>query len=233
MCTVTFIPLKDRVVLTSNRDEKSNRQTISPKIHQFIGTKLLYPKDKQAGGTWFVAREDGTVIILLNGAFENHPKKTKYAKSRGLVLLEVIKAENPLKFYKKMNLEGIEPFTLIYYFENNLVEMKWDEVQKHICNLNVTKNYIWSSVTLYSKDQTEIKRQWFNNFIDETHTVNENKILNFHQKTESKNKEYGLLINRKNGLKTVSVTQISIQNNAIKMKYVDVENTEIFENIKF
>lgn len=233
MCTVTFFPLKDRVVLTSNRDEKTNRPTLSPKIHQFDGTKLLFPKDKKAGGTWFVAKEDGTVIILLNGAFENHRKKTTYAKSRGVVLLDVIKAENPLKFYKNMNLEGIEPFTLIYFFENNLVEMKWDEEQKHICNLNPTENHIWSSATLYSREQTEIKRQWFYNFINETHVINENKILNFHQKTQSKNKDYGLIINRNNGLKTVSVTQISIQNNSIKMKYVDVENTEIFENIKF
>jgi len=120
MCTVTFFPLKDRVVLTSNRDEKTNRPTHSPKIYQFDGTKLLFPKDKQAGGTWFVAKEDGTVIILLNGAFENHRKKIGSAKSRGVVLLEVIKAKNPLKFYKKMNLEGVEPFTLIYYYENKL-----------------------------------------------------------------------------------------------------------------
>jgi hypothetical protein len=111
--------------------------------------------------------------------------------------------------------------------------MKWDEVQKYSCNLDVTEHHIWSSATLYSRAQTEIKKQWFYNFINETHTLNENKILNFHQKTQSQNKEYGLLINRNNGLKTVSVTQISIQNNAIVMKYVDVENTEIFENIRF
>jgi uncharacterized protein with NRDE domain len=103
MCTVTFFPLKDRVVLTSNRDEKTSRPTLSPKIYQFEETKLIFPKDKQAGGTWFVAREDGTVIILLNGAFENHRKKMGYYKSRGVVLLEVIKAENPLQFYKNMN----------------------------------------------------------------------------------------------------------------------------------
>ena len=200
MCTVTFFPLKDRVVLTSNRDEKINRPTLSPKTYQFKDTKLIYPKDKKAGGTWVVTKENGTVIVLLNGAFENHRKKIKYTKSRGMVLLEVIKAENPLKFYKNMNLEGVEPFTLIYFFENNLVELKWDEVQKHSYNLDITKNYIWSSATLYSKEQTEIKKQWFHNFINETHSINENKILSFHQKTQSKNKEYGLLINRKNDL---------------------------------
>jgi len=159
MCTVTFFPLKDRVVLTSNRDEKTNRPTHSPKIYQFDGTKLLFPKDKQAGGTWFVAKEDGTVIILLNGAFENHRKKIGSAKSRGVVLLEVIKAKNPLKFYKKMNLEGVEPFTLIYYYENKLVEMKWDEAHKHIYNHAVTENHIWSSATLYSREQNESKKK--------------------------------------------------------------------------
>ncbi|MFK5957394.1 MAG: NRDE family protein [Lutibacter sp.] len=233
MCTVTFFPLNDRVVLTSNRDEKTNRPTLSPKTYQFDETKLLFPKDKKAGGTWFVAKEDGTVIILLNGAFENHRKKIGYAKSRGIVLLEVIKAKKPLEFYKKMNLEGIEPFTLIYFFEDKLIEMKWDEEQKHIYNHAVTQNHIWSSATLYSKEQRESKKKRFDNFIHDTYAITENKILNFHQKTQLNNKEYDFIINRRNILKTVSITQISIQNKSINMKYVDVENTEIFENIKF
>jgi hypothetical protein len=68
MCTVTFVPVKNGFIFTSNRDEKINRPTISPKIYEDFNFKLMYPKDEKAGGTWIVSKNDGTCIVLLNGA---------------------------------------------------------------------------------------------------------------------------------------------------------------------
>jgi len=91
MCTVSFIPLQNGFLLTSNRDEKSYRPTISPQVYTENEMKLLYPKDEKAGGTWIVARNDGTSIILLNGAFINHIKLTNYRKSRGQFYWKLLK----------------------------------------------------------------------------------------------------------------------------------------------
>ncbi|MEJ0104485.1 MAG: hypothetical protein WDO19_18810 [Bacteroidota bacterium] len=34
--------------------------------------KSNFPKDGNAGGTWFAVHENGNVIVLLNGGFKFH-----------------------------------------------------------------------------------------------------------------------------------------------------------------
>lgn len=165
MCTVSFAPLKDSFVLTSNRDEKISRPTISPKVYIEKGIKLLYPKDEKAGGTWIVAKNEGTAIVLLNGAFENHKKESSYLKSRGVVLMEMIKSSNPLSHFSSMLLKGVEPFTLIVFQNNKLVELKWDEKQKYAMEHSVSEPHIWSSATLYNQKQRALRKHWFEDFI--------------------------------------------------------------------
>ena len=121
MCTVTFVPLKDGFVFTSNRDEKTNRPTISPRVYTASNFQFMYPKDEKAGGTWIVAKNDGACIVLLNGAFEKHQLKTSYARSRGTVLMEMIAASNPINHFSNILLKGVEPFTLIVFQNKGLL----------------------------------------------------------------------------------------------------------------
>jgi hypothetical protein len=44
---------------------------------------VIYPKDPKAGGTWYVVDENGTVLVLLNGAEEKHTIKLSYRKKPG------------------------------------------------------------------------------------------------------------------------------------------------------
>lgn len=224
MCTVTYIPQNDGFILTSNRDEKTYRSTIPPKIYTEKATRLLYPKDKKAGGTWIVATENGTCIVLLNGAFENHQKKQSYRKSRGAILLEVIEAENPIDYFNETNLLDIEPFTLIIVQNNQLTEAKWDECNKHIIEHSTLETHIWSSATLYNQEQRSLRQLWFEEFIRKNNTLNEEKIHNFHAHTQPENNEFGLVINRDDMLKTVSISQLIFRNNKIKMTYIDTIN---------
>lgn len=233
MCTVSFVPLKDSFVLTSNRDEKTARPTISPKVYVEKGIKLLYPKDEKAGGTWVVAKNEGTAIVLLNGAFENHKKKPSYLKSRGVVLMEMIKASNPLSHFSAINLKGVEPFTLIVFQNNKLVELKWDEKEKYAISHSISDSHIWSSSTLYNQAQRALRSHWFEDFSTKNNPLSPEKILSFHKNTEVENMEFGLVINRDNTTKTLSITQLKLQNNHIEMTYVDMENKEKIEKTTF
>jgi uncharacterized protein with NRDE domain len=58
MCTVTYFPLKDKIILTSNRDEKPNRS--AQEIHSENG--IFYPKDPAKNGTWFAVTKSGNAI---------------------------------------------------------------------------------------------------------------------------------------------------------------------------
>lgn len=233
MCTVTFVPLKNGFVLTSNRDEKIARPTISPKIYGENGTKLLYPKDEKAGGTWIVAKNDGTCIVLLNGAFENHHKKSDYAKSRGVILMEMIKASNPMSYFSSINLKGVEPFTLIVFQKDKLVELKWDEKEKYAIPHSILASHIWSSSTLYNQEQRSLRKQWFEDFMQQNNNLSSEKILSFHKNTQPENTEFGLVINRDETTKTLSITQLLMQNNLVEMTYVDMENNESIEKTTF
>ncbi len=91
MCTVSFVFVKGKAILTHNRDEKAARPSaIEPLKYSINQQNIYFPKDQKAGGTWFAVAESGTVLVLLNGADEKHKLKTSYRKSRGLIFLDLI-----------------------------------------------------------------------------------------------------------------------------------------------
>jgi len=222
MCTVSFIPLNGNYYITSNRDESILRERAIPPTKYTINNKVIYfPKDPKAGGTWF-AHDDENCIVLLNGAKEKHIQKDKYRKSRGLVVIELITSKKPIKEWKSIDLDGIEPFTIILFSENLLFQLQWDEIEKNSIELDITKSYIWSSSTLYDKQIREERAKWFTNFIKSEEKLDNKKLLNFHQFTESNNKNFGLQINRNNILKTISITQCIISKKEITFNYIDL-----------
>src|SRR5688572_4604888 len=96
MCTVTFIPGSQGILLTSNRDEKIERATaVYPASYVFPPGNIMFPKDADAGGTWMAVHENGNAIVLLNGGIIKHIPTPPYRKSRGLIVLDLISNEEP------------------------------------------------------------------------------------------------------------------------------------------
>lgn len=222
MCTVTYIPTNQGCIITSNRDEKINREkALPPNEYNIGGKKIVFPKDPKAGGTW-IAHSESKIIVLLNGAKENHIKKENYRKSRGLIVLELISSKHTLSFWESIDLTNIEPFTIVVYENKSLFQLQWNEVIKSSEQFNENENHIWSSSTLYSKEIREQRKMWFTDFSKTKPNPTATEILDFHQFTKSDNKEFGLQINRNDILKTVSITQCEISNNKIEMHYVDL-----------
>jgi uncharacterized protein with NRDE domain len=145
MCTVSFIPVRDSFILTSNRDEKTTRKdAIRPRMSFYKGQKLFYPKDGDAGGSWIVMKESGDAAVLLNGAFICHRSEPPYRSSRGIILLDIISTERPSLTFTKINLQDIEPFTLILLENNCLYEARWDGAEKYCKQLSINRAHIWS-----------------------------------------------------------------------------------------
>ena len=66
MCTVSFIPSKDKIFITSNRDEKNTRaRAFAPGIEHHNGYKMVYPRDADKGGTWISMKDNGDAAVLL------------------------------------------------------------------------------------------------------------------------------------------------------------------------
>lgn len=223
MCTVSFIYHNETVIITSNRDEKVIRPSaIPPRSYTCKGKNLVYPKDQKAGGTWFVADANGTVLVLLNGGFIKHNVRSSYRRSRGLIALDIICSDSPKDFWDVIDLEDIEPFTLVLYQNNKLYELIWDGLTKIGTQLEEKKNHIWSSVTLYPDEVRKKRSRWFFDFLKEKTEISASDLLDFHRNTEGDDAENGLIINREDSLKTLSITQIIIGQNKRVIEYHDL-----------
>jgi hypothetical protein len=227
MCTVTFIPLGNKVLLTSNRDEKGIRKkAIPPAVTVFDKTKLLFPKDAQAGGTWIGASDSGTIMILLNGGFIKHEPAAEYRKSRGLIFLDVLSETKALPAFKRINLLGIEPFTLVIWEEGKLYECRWSGEEKYTREMDATQPHIWSSVTLYTSETIHKREQWFKNWLEKHPQPTVADVLTFHLFGGEGDSENDIRMNRNNTMFTVSVTNIACDHQQAIMHYEDLINME-------
>lgn len=229
MCTVSYINTNGVVIITSNRDEKLIRPAaIAPRNYYLNGKNITYPKDPQAGGTWFAIDEFGNALVLLNGGIVKHNPQFSYRKSRGLIALDIISDPSPKDFWQQINLDNIEPFTLVLYQKLKLYELIWDGSEKRTTQLDESENHIWSSVTLYSEEVRKERTSWFVDFLQDRNEVSATEMLSFHQNTKQEDAENGLVINRENTLKTLSVTQVIIEQNKGTMQYYDLVKAQDF-----
>ena len=138
MCTVTYIPQKNGMILTSNRDEHISRGiALYPEFYQLNDKKLAFPKDSKAGGTWFISNEQGDAGVLLNGAFEKHIPQPTYRKSRGWLLPEIFQTPVPIPVIDGIQFGGHRKFH--HYF---------------ICAAKINRNKMGWYKIIYNKSQS-------------------------------------------------------------------------------
>lgn len=227
MCTVTFLPLSStNFILTSNRDEQKERQTLAPKKYIEDGVEMVFPKDKIAGGTWIGTSSNKRLVCVLNGAFKRHKRKASYKVSRGLISKDVLKTKNLATYIETIDLEGVEPFTMVIVDWNssnlNLYEWVWDEHKKHFTKLE-NKAKIWSSSTLYANDVRGDRKRFFQNWLVENEWTSEN-ILKFHHSSKG-DKEQAILMSR-SYIETVSITSVKKENREQIIQYEDVVHSK-------
>lgn len=227
MCTVTFLPLENTdFILTSNRDELKIRETLKPKTYKEDDVEMLFPKDKVAGGTWIGLSSKKRSVCVLNGGYTKHKRKKIYSKSRGLIAKELLKEDRLLPYLEKLDLLGVEPFTLVIVDWNNnelnLVEVVWDEVEKHITKYK-NEPKIWSSSSLYTDETKELRKKWFLEWLAENKFTSE-AILKFHH-SEKGDKEQAILMKRAY-VETLSITSVKKTENTIEMVYEDLVNSK-------
>ncbi len=227
MCTVTITYKGNNdFVLTSNRDEAPNRISLTPGFYDINGVNALYPKDELSGGTWIGVSEQNRLVCVLNGGFEIHERKAEYRKSRGVVVKDflVMKSINDAHQYKYV---GIEPFTMIVADWNtslNFYEIVWDGKEAHFYQLGL-KTIIRSSSTLYNEKMKIERLQWFNDF-KLNHVLNAESLLRFHKEAGDGNSNYGVVMDR-GFVKTTSITQIDKIGDAVHMRYENLQNGTI------
>ena len=92
-----------------------------------------------------------------------------------------------------------------------------DEKEKHI----------WSSSTLYPPEIQEKRLNWFHNWLKNRNDFSLKAIQDFHHHGGEPDPWNGFIMNRKNIVQTVSVTNVVKNGNNIKMIYHDLLREKI------
>ncbi len=230
MCTISLTPHfanANGFILTSNRDEASDRETFPPAFLSEKDTKLLFPQDAVAGGSWIGVSEKRRVLCLMNGGFVSHKREDSYRKSRGLVLKDWLVAHNIESEIENYNLKDIEPFTVVIADWSSglfFAEFVWDGKEKYFRKLPFQPQ-IWSSSPLYTSEMKKLREDWFSTFQKEKDLSAEN-LWEFHHSAGKGDKEIDLIIDR-GFLKTKSISQIEFLPGRLIFKYEDLEKGEI------
>ncbi len=224
MCTVTYRPTSTGFVFTSSRDERYDRnKTIFPDHQLSSRGAIIFPRDIEANGTWFAA-DSKQLLCLLNGAFKPHTRKDNYLKSRGIMLLEAFEYPSALEFITHYDLEGMEPFTLIWVEKSptQLTELRWDGKELFSSPKAETEDHIWSSSTLYKAEAIELRETWFQDWI-EKHPDPMDSARQFHYEAGKNDNQNGILLKRETK-GTVSITSLLQCGDETQMVYDDFQN---------
>jgi hypothetical protein len=189
----------------------------------------LYPKDAEAGGTWIAMHENGNALVLLNGGKKAHVAEPPYHKSRGLILLDLAAAKSPSGLFLSLDLDNIEPFTVVCFEGGRLWEAIWDGEHRYISRKDENKPHIWSSATLYDKGAVTMRESWFSDWLQKMEVGSINDILDFHRHTGNGDLHNSVLMNRGGQLYTVSITAMELYKTKGQMIYLDLRNDSIFE----
>ena len=224
MCTVTYLPLgKNDFILTSSRDVPFSRErALHPKKYIEDGVELTYPKDGKAGGTWIGTSSKNRLICLLNGGFIYHTSRASYKKSRGIIVKELLRANDIRKGLDEIDLKGVEQFTLAivdWSVTLELIEFVWDGKQKHFKEM-AQEPYIWSSSTLYDESVKQLRKDWFLDW-QLKHEFTSEHILNFHNTAGVGDTNIDVMMNRKIG-GTVSITSIKKEDGKVVVYYKEI-----------
>ena len=223
MCTVIFIPGNDKYCFASLRDESPLRTVaLHPIIRSIKKLKYLAPTDPKGNGTWIGVNNLGNVIVLLNGAFHKHVRKESYKISRGLIVDVLLSSEMPILDWSLINLNDVEPFTLIVWDNNNLFQLVWDGQHRFKNHIDEKLAHIWSSSTLYNATAKANREIHFQKWIDLKKVVSMDSLLSFFKSFPDI--ENGFIINRNEHVKTLSYTFIELTKHVkAELNYFDMD----------
>ena len=229
MCTITYIPTQNGYITTQNRDESPLREkAIFPITDTINNEPVLFPKDPEGSGSWFVSTKGGLTICVMNALY--HPDKTSadFKHSRGLVPMHYLEFTSSEQFVENYTFKGVQGFTLIVCSKEKVDEIHWDET--HVThNAFEPKPLIFQSNPLYNTKQKALRKHWFENWLDVNDSAN---VLEFHKDQRQENLSESILMDR-HFVRTISITQRAFLSNSDEILYAEVENLKNFQKINF
>lgn len=227
MCTCTYIPKPNGYLLGVNRDESPLRSAKVIWDDSKTNQRLWYPQEPVAGGTNLGISNRDRIICLLNGSSHRSHLPGPFGRSRGLVVLDSFETESMLPFYEQYDFGGINEFTLLAFDQKQISFMEWDgrEVEHHL--VDPSRAHIWAAPMLYSNEWQARRREWLAQFLTNHPEPTAEDLYQFHATGGVGNPYQDMVMNRKNLVKTVSITIIEKSQDHFQMRHQNLLNDEV------
>lgn len=127
MCSLSILDNGKQRFITMNRDEARSRHEYPALFYPDGGTKIVYPRDAQAGGTWFGVNCAGVVLALLN-RYQDPQLEGK--RSRGWLIPELLTlnsvSEMRGRFNAQFAFDEYNPFDLVFIDAEQIIQLSWN-----------------------------------------------------------------------------------------------------------
>jgi hypothetical protein len=136
-----------------------------------------------------------------------------------LIVIELLVAYSFEETCKEIDLEGIEPFTLVvvdWKRKRQLFQFVWNGEQRYLKELD-QRPYIWSSSTLYTNEMKGLRQEWFSKWFQERE-ISSASILKFHNEAGIGDPQIDVVLKREK-VGTVSITQVVKTGAMVDMHY--------------
>lgn len=169
--------------------------------------------DLVSGGSWIYYSELYACCVL-NGAYTKHKHRPPYRMSRGLLILELLKYNSIDEFVSEIELNAIEPFTMIMLGLHSTEKkiLVWDGREKFVENHSADELIVRSSTPLYSEEE---KQAHFNAFRD-LDELSDKAVYELHDKLKMLPNSIFPTV------QTTSITQISHTGKQMSLKFCPI-----------
>jgi hypothetical protein len=213
MCNVTFLKNKYSTILTSDWDGNVERGYSLPPIVATYGTKkVMFTRDEKTGGSWFAATDNGDIAVVMNNKAKDHINKENHLKSSSLILLEIISADSPFDVFAELNLQPIEPFSIVLYSNSKLYELIWDGDGKSINAPDTDSEHLWALAPEFGEGSLAEKEKQFKDFLIKKPKPYAAAIRTFHKEL----------------CKAFSITQAVLMSNNIMFYHMDMLDNKFY-----
>lgn len=166
MCTLTVVPLPNRLRLVFNRDELRTRAiALPPQQRRLGGLTGLLPIDPFSEGSWLGINEAGLILALLNvNPLPPRPTGGEGGLSRGLVIPALLRhgtLEEALDGLGPLTREQFRPFRLIAIQHQEIAEVRFEEGQVRTTRGSLAAPLLFTSWGLGDALAEEPRRRLF------------------------------------------------------------------------
>ena len=221
MCTASWLIRPGGFELYFNRDERNERLRASgPSAGRSGAIRVLAPRDADAGGSWIGVNEHGLALALLNAWDATEAAPAPGARSRGLLVLDLLEARDPADVLGRLEREDLgryRGFHLLSFAPGSeVVGHRWDG--RSLASEPVEAPVSSSS---FDADGARSERARQLRALRERHGELEGEHLeHFHRSHEPDRGPYSVCMHRADA-STVSATHVVVGGGEARMRYAD------------